>query len=254
MDNRPLLNIKLNAREWYARVLSNLFETPFVIGGKSFRCVEAALQGIKFEETETQEEVFGMEGKSALLAGRKITDSIIDGVPLFVYWEGEEILYNSVEHRLLLAQFIAEKVRQSPETQEALLGTEEFFLYHDPSVRGLPQAHPRVSPPKENPSTSLPERFYIEVLLSQRYLLKVCKKIAPEYSLEEKLGAAQKIGERVRKAANLQQQLWKTDEQKLDSLIPRVSDGTERSLPQEFFLAVLRVQKRLVGKLVGVAQ
>ena len=107
-------------------------------------------------------------------------------------------------------------------------------------------------PPKENSNTFFPERFYIEVLLSQRYLLKVCKKIVPEYSFGEKLEIARKIGEQVRKDASLQQQIWETNEQKPDSLIPRVRDVTERILLQEFFVAALCVQKILMSKLVEV--
>jgi hypothetical protein len=54
--------------------------------------------------------------------------------------------------------FIGEKVRQNTEVQKALLMTQGAFIYHDVGV--------------ENPHTSLPEKFYIEILLAQRSLLK----------------------------------------------------------------------------------
>ncbi|KKR20847.1 MAG: hypothetical protein UT48_C0016G0039, partial [Parcubacteria group bacterium GW2011_GWE2_39_37] len=57
-----------------------------------------------------------------------------------------------------LATFIHEKVRQNIAVQEALLSTEDLFIYHD------------VGP--ENSNTSLPETFYIEILLAERRLLQ----------------------------------------------------------------------------------
>ncbi|KKQ59404.1 MAG: hypothetical protein US81_C0040G0007, partial [Parcubacteria group bacterium GW2011_GWE2_38_18] len=57
-----------------------------------------------------------------------------------------------------LATFIHEKVRQNIAVQEALLSTEDLFIYHD------------VGP--ENSNTSLPEKFYIEILLAERRLLQ----------------------------------------------------------------------------------
>lgn len=92
-----------------------------------------------------------------------MTQNIISDEPNEVYWDNKCIAYNSIEHRLLIAMFIAEKVRQNPRVQEALLATQGTFIYHDVG--------------KENPNTSLPEKFYIEVLLAQRKLLKRLSKI-----------------------------------------------------------------------------
>jgi hypothetical protein len=163
-DMADKLNIRSDAKDWRAKILANPAESPFIIGEFMFRCVEAPLQGIKFEDPAMRKEVFAMGGMEALRAGRKVTEAIKKGEQAFVYWQDEIIIYNSIEHRLLLAMFIHEKVRQNPKVQEALLSTEELFIFHDVGI--------------ENPNTSLPEKFYIEVLLAERRLLKKLKTIS----------------------------------------------------------------------------
>jgi len=152
------LNITSRAKDWRAKILANPSETPFRIGDIVFNSVESALQGIKFVDPLQRQEVFAMTGFEALRIGREITLSIKPGEIRFVFWQDEVIVYNSIKHRLLLATFIHEKVRQNIAVQEALLSTEDLFIYHD------------VGP--ENSNTSLPEKFYIEILLAERRLLQ----------------------------------------------------------------------------------
>lgn len=158
------LNIISDSDDPRAAILSNLAETPFTIDQYTFPSVESALQGIKFSDPETQQAVFAMDSKSALKAGRKITLAIDESKPPFVYWQGKEIEYNSAEHRMLIAMFIKEKIRQNPQVQEALLATEGEFIYHDAGV--------------EHPNTSLPEKLYIEILLAERQILKKLREIS----------------------------------------------------------------------------
>jgi len=157
------LNIKYRSEDWRGSILSNPADTPFRIGEIIFKSVESALQGIKKRDTKEQNIIFGLDGMSALREGRKITDSIVAGEEYFVYWDGQSILYNSTEHRLLIAMFIGEKVRQNKIVQQALLETWGTFIFHDVG--------------QESPNTSLPEKFYIEILLSQRKLLRKLLKI-----------------------------------------------------------------------------
>jgi hypothetical protein len=152
------INITSGSDDPVARILSNLADTPFSFGGYNFKCVEAPLQGIKFANQQEREYVFSLDGLAALKAGRKITRSIKKGEERFVYWDNKIIPYNSIEHRLLIAAFIGEKVRQSVEVQQALIISEEGFIYHDVG--------------QENPNTSLPEKYYIEILLAWRQILK----------------------------------------------------------------------------------
>ena len=158
------LNIRSNSDDWRAAILTNLAYTPFKIGDYVFPSVESPLQGIKFSNKAKQERVFAMNGIEALRAGRKITESIQDGKKTYVYWDKKRILYNSTEHRLLIAMFIHEKIRQNPKVQEALLATRGSFIYHDVGM--------------ENPSTSLPEKIYIQILLAQRDLLQKLQQIS----------------------------------------------------------------------------
>lgn len=162
--NKERLNITSRAKDWRAKILANPSEAFFKLGGNIFKSVESALQGIKFIDPVRRQEVFAMTGMEALRAGREVTLSIKKGEIRHVYWQDEVIIYNSIEHRLLLASFIHEKVRQNVAVREALLSTEDLFIYHD------------VGP--ENPNTSLPEKFYIEVLLAERRLLQRLRKLS----------------------------------------------------------------------------
>lgn len=151
------INITSGSKDPIARILSNLAHTPFSYGGYEFQCVEAALQGIKYADIEEREKVFSMNGIDALKAGRRITREVKDGEERYVYWDDQKIPYNSQAHRLLIAAFIREKVRQSVEVQNALIQTKGGFIYHD------------VGP--EHPKTSLPEKLFIEILLAERQVL-----------------------------------------------------------------------------------
>lgn len=152
------INIRSDSPDWRGAILSNLAPTPFIAGGIMFPSVESALQGIKFADLEKRRQIFSLDGLGALREGRKITRELSDGKASHIFWDGQIMEYNSIEHRLLIALFIAEKVRQNPKVQEALLATSGTFIYHE--VGG------------ENPRTSLPEKFYMEILISQRKLLK----------------------------------------------------------------------------------
>ncbi len=151
------INITSGSSNPVARILSNLAPTPFSYGGYDFNCVEAALQGIKFEDQKEREYVFTLDGMAALQYGRKMTNLVKEDEERFVYWDNKIIPYNSNEHRLLIAAFIREKVRQSIDVQGALVSTVGSFIYHN------------VGP--ENPKTSLPEKLYIEILLAERKIL-----------------------------------------------------------------------------------
>jgi hypothetical protein len=158
------LNIRSDSLDWRAKILANLPYTPFRISKYFFNCVEAPLQGIKFAELEMREKVFAMTGMEALKAGRQITNSIEEGKTASVYWNNEVIEYNSIEHRMLIAMFIHEKVRQNPKVQKALFATKDVFIYHDVG--------------EESQHTSLPEKFFITVLLAERSLLEKLQDIS----------------------------------------------------------------------------
>ena len=94
---------------------------------------------------------------NSLKIGREITLVVKDNEKRYVYWGNKKIPYNSQAHRLLIASFIREKVRQSIEVQQALVKTKGSFVYHD------------VGP--EHLKTSLPEKLFIEILLAERKIL-----------------------------------------------------------------------------------
>ena len=160
------INITSQSKNPIAKILSNLTDSSFSYGEYKFKCVEAALQGIKFKNKKQRERVFSMRGLEALKAGRKITLALKDGEKRFVYWGNKKIPYNSQAHRLLVASFIREKVRQNEAVQKALLKTKGRFVYHDVGI--------------ENPNTSLPEKLFIEILLAERKILLRLKNLTKE--------------------------------------------------------------------------
>lgn len=152
---KPKLNIRSDSSDWRAAILSNLANTPISMRGYTCPAAESLIQGIKLREETEREAVFAMSGIEAL---RYVHARMDNALLKRVYWEEDEIPYNSLEHRLLLALFIGEKVRQNKLVQQALLETRGYHIYHDVGVG--------------SPHTSLPEKFYIEVLLQQRRLLE----------------------------------------------------------------------------------
>ncbi len=157
------INIRSDSNNQVAKILSNLTTTPFSYGEYNFKSVESALQGIKFKDKEKRESVFKLDGMKALKEGRVLNESFKDKDERYVYWYGKRIKYNSKEHRLLIAMFIREKVRQSTKVQEALLQTTGKFVYHNVG--------------QEDPKTSLPEKLFIEILLSERKILSKLESI-----------------------------------------------------------------------------
>lgn len=149
------INIRSDSKNPIAKILSNLAPTPFSYGKYNFKSVESALQGIKFSDKSKRESVFKMDGLKALREGRGLQDET--NKKRYVYWDDKKIAYNSQEHRLLIAMFIREKVRQSTKVQKALIETKGVFVYHDVGL--------------ENKKTSLPEKLFIEILLSERKVL-----------------------------------------------------------------------------------
>lgn len=158
------LNIHSRSEDERGRLLSNLAFTPIQIGDIVAPSVESLLQGIKLEDKLKQNEIFKMNGIDALRTVRGIIGSKKEDAEQYVYWNKERIVYNSTKHRLRLAMFIAEKISQNEKVQEALLSTVDCFIYHDVG--------------EENPRTSLPEKFYIEVLLKQRDLLQKLQQLS----------------------------------------------------------------------------
>jgi hypothetical protein len=57
---------------------------------------------------------------------------------------------------------------QNPKVQKALIATEGVFIYHDVG--------------EESQHTSLPEKFFIEILLAERMLLKKLQDISLRFS------------------------------------------------------------------------
>lgn len=155
MSQSQELPLSADSLDWRASVLANVAPTPFVIRDCRFASVESALQGVHLRDHAKRREVFALPGREAV---DMITAALSKARAPFVYWQQQQIPYHSQGHHLLLAIFIAEKVRQNKRVRDALLETEDIPLLH-------PTEH------QEDSHTAWSDTFSLRVLLVYRQLL-----------------------------------------------------------------------------------
>ena len=149
------INVSLGNENPKYAVLSNLARTPFKFDTYLFPTVEGFIQGLKFKDRGKQHEVFGLDGKEALKAGRVITRSIIDPANHLIYWKGQKYTYLSQTHRVLIKRAIKAKFRGNYYARQCLVETGDGELIHDVG--------------KESPATSLPGSEFISILNEIRH-------------------------------------------------------------------------------------
>jgi hypothetical protein len=111
--------------------------------------VEAFIQGIKFPPDDPRrEQIFSMEGVAAWRMR-------VHALGEYVWWNGDRIPYNSLEHRALLRRGIEAKFAQNPDALAALVSTHGLTIIHEPG--GV-----------ESPLTSLPAHLYCQILTEIR--------------------------------------------------------------------------------------
>jgi hypothetical protein len=145
-----ILNIKSGSEDPRVAILSNLAHTPFGYGQNHYESIEGAVQGIKFEDDEIQEEIFNLHGKEALKKGRGITENLTSKNS-FVWIHGiEKVGYNSMEHRRFILNCLRCKFHQNELAKVCLMATKNCELIHDVG--------------KEHVNTSLPADVFIRML------------------------------------------------------------------------------------------
>ena len=126
-------------------LLSNFPALAFVLDDTELASTEGFIQGIKFPESDPRrKQAFGMSGGKAKRMARGAEGR-------FVWWQGAEIAYGSIEHHALIERAIRAKFDQQPAALEMLLATDGMELIHD---LGTP----------ESETTSLPACVFCAIL------------------------------------------------------------------------------------------
>lgn len=126
------LNIYSKSDDQRGRVLSNFSHHPFVLDGRRFESVEGFVQGIAFPEGDARRvaafKTWGGEAKKFELEQEK----------QFVWWNGEKIVFGSVQEHALIERAIRAKFEQNNDAAEALRATSDLVLTHI-----LPEPEPK---------------------------------------------------------------------------------------------------------------
>lgn len=143
------VNIGWSKDDWRVRALSNFSESHFVIDGVEMTSTEGFIQGIKWPEGHPNRELaFKSHGFAAKKLGKGAEGKV-------VWWNGQTLIWRSVEHIALIDRAIRAKFEQNQDAMVALLATEGEDITHD---LGKP----------EDPNTSLPAWAFCGTLMSIR--------------------------------------------------------------------------------------
>jgi len=111
---------------WPASAVSNFASHTFEFRGIQFRCMEALLQALKFQDVDEQESVFGMNARKAKQAGRRSDWQTTQTL----WWQGQAMARLSQEYQDLLDEAYQTLYAQSVDFREALMATGDAELTH----------------------------------------------------------------------------------------------------------------------------
>jgi predicted NAD-dependent protein-ADP-ribosyltransferase YbiA (DUF1768 family) len=118
----PINIVYDNAGPWLP--ISNLAETPFMIGDKTYASIEGFWQGLKYPSEDERRRVAVLSGREAKFAAPK-------GPPPETFnFDGRTYVTGGAGHRALMLQACRAKFTQHLTAQEALLSTGERPLTH----------------------------------------------------------------------------------------------------------------------------
>ncbi len=119
------LNIHSRGR-WPASALSNFAPHTFVFRGIHFECVEALLQGLKFQDPNEQKIVFALDARKAKKTGSRSDWQASQTL----WWLGQPMGRLSQDYQTLLNDAFRTLYAQNEEARKALLATGDAVLIH----------------------------------------------------------------------------------------------------------------------------
>lgn len=127
-EGEKFINVGYNFKNSVSRVLSNLFPMEFEFRGKKVRSIEGVLQGIKYQDIETQNLVLNYAGLDAYHT-RACNEIDFWGNEGFLYWQGEKIDRHSEEYQLFIDELYISALK-NPLYKRVLLATGEKYILH----------------------------------------------------------------------------------------------------------------------------
>lgn len=120
------INISFNSVRFEERILSNLFEAPFVLDELQYASAESFWQSLRFPEwSEMREKVRKMNGYQAKNSSKKWMQ-----VGEATQYMGKTYIIWSIEHRALMKRALREKFLQNPELLKVLIETWNTDFTH----------------------------------------------------------------------------------------------------------------------------
>ena len=121
---REPINVVSSSQHPAARLISNFAATPFRLDGRSYACIEAFWQSLKFEEGPERECVASLDGLAARGARPKCSEGNT------IAYGGHEVTVGTWEHWQLMERACWAKFTQNEDARQALLSTAGRPLTH----------------------------------------------------------------------------------------------------------------------------
>lgn len=120
------INVKYNAKDFFAKVLSNLFPYTFEFRGEKLNSLEAFFQGIKFPDPNVQRYVFSYSGIDAF--NIQIANEYDWKSTGCLFWQGQKIKRDSEEYTNLVDEVYISAI-QNPLYRQALKNVDRYILH-----------------------------------------------------------------------------------------------------------------------------
>ena len=127
-EGSTFINVAYNLKNSLSRVLSNLYPLRFKFRGKWVNSIEGVLQGIKYKDKKTQNEVLRYSGIDAYHT-RIANETDFWGKALKLYWQGKEIDRLSNEYQLFIDELYI-SASKNPLYRRFLLSSGDKYILH----------------------------------------------------------------------------------------------------------------------------
>ena len=107
-------------------MLSNLFPYSFKFKGKKLSSIENFFQGIKFKDKKIQNYIFSYFGTQAVHI--KVASNYDWKEKGLIYWQGKEIIRNSIEYDLLIDELYI-SAAQNPLYRSVLINCDRPIIH-----------------------------------------------------------------------------------------------------------------------------
>ena len=127
-ESEDFIVVKYGSKNSISRVLSNLYPMHFKFRHKQVSSIESVLQGIKYKNKQTQEQVFKYSGVDAYHT-RACNSFDFWGNDGLLYWQGKQIKRKEQEYQDFLDELYLSAFN-TPLYFRAIIATNNKYLLH----------------------------------------------------------------------------------------------------------------------------